>query len=623
MAARFQLGPWLVQPDLNAIVRKGNTIHLTPKVIGVLVCLAEHAGDAVSKEELIRTVWLDTFVTDDVIKGAISELRRAFGDDAHQPRFIETIPKRGYRLIAPVGPADNAEQAQESLQQQTIDFPLASPKFSRARRTIVLTSTIVLTLATVAAAVAFYVNTRKQPIDSIAVLPFVSSDTDPDGQLADGITSGLIESLSQLPELRVMSRNAVLAYKGKQVDAKTAGRELQVRTVLMGTLRASGDAVVLDAELVNASDNSHLWGQKYTTKAADMLTVQSALAEAISAKLRPALSADAKTKLGNPGTSNLEAYALYVKGRYEADLLQPQDWEKALIYFQKAAEKDPAYAQAYAGVGEAYALLAFYRVTPLQEALRNARAAADRALQLNPDLAEGHCAISVAAYIGWQWKQAEQESHRCVELNPNLSFAHQYYSFILGSLNRMDAALAEQRRGVELDPLSHVGKIWLGRAYYLSRDYPRAIAYALKATENDPNDPDLHSTLADSYVMEGQYDKAASEYERQLILEGKEDRAEALRRAYERDGFRGLLEALNQLWGDSQHAEDYCPDQVAGNYALIGDKENAFLWLDKAYADNDKITCGNLLPVQIDPFLDNIRTDPRYKAFLRRMGFPV
>ena len=518
----------------------------------------------------------------------------------------------------------SAEELTTAL--RSIEIPLLatthiwlSPRW-RAGLLAKMAIAVALAMAVLAAVFPFW--SREAPVDSIAVMPFASKSTDTGAELGEGLTSGLIDSLSQIPQLRVMSRNSVSRYKGTEIDARKVGRELNVRAVLTGTLIPRDDGFVLEAELVKTSDGTLLWGQQYNAGPSEILTLQAGLASAISSKLRPRLGDEAKTKLANLGTSSAEAYALYVKGRYAADRFDPQDWKKALSDFQQAVEKDPAYPQAYAGVGEAYVLLAHYRSVPLREGVEKARAAGHRALELDENLAEGHCALGGAAYMAWQWQEAEKEVRHCVELNPNLAIAHQYYAFVLGSLGRMAEGLAENKRALELDPISFTSNMFLGKSYYWARDYDRAIEQILKMIEIEPNQPDLHNDLADSYWMKKEYDKAAGEYEKALVLQGKDDQAEALRRAYTNDGPRGLIKVQIQLSSKPAITDDYDPGGVAGNYSLLGDRENAFVWLNIAYTDNEKVGGGNLLPVQVDPFLDNIRSDPRYKAFLRRMGFP-
>jgi tetratricopeptide (TPR) repeat protein len=291
--------------------------------------------------------------------------------------------------------------------------------------------------------------------------------------------------------------------------------------------------------------------------------------------------------------------------------------KKALAYFQQAVENDPAYPQAYAGVGDAYAFLAHYGSMPAAEAIQKARAAAHRAVELNANLAEGHCAMGVAAYLDWQWLEAENETRRCVELNPNLSIGHQYHAWVMWSIGKVDQGLAEQKLAVQLDPISFVSNFFLADDYYFLRNYDRAIEEMRKIAEMEPGVPDLHDMLAYSYLMKGEYDKAALQFEEELRIEGKAEQAEALRRAYMKNGYRGLLLAQIELWKDSTKPQDYDPYEVASNYALLGDGENAFLWLDKACARH-----RGMLAIQVEPAFDNFRSDPRYNALLHRMGFP-
>jgi len=509
----------------------------------------------------------------------------------------------------------------EVLPSRGVSFPTV---FTRNRWGI-LTSIIVLVI--VAAAVFTYIryfNNRGMTIDSIAVMPFENKGGNSASDLGDGVTAGLIDSLSRIPNLRVMSRSAVSNYKGKEIDPQRVGRELNVRVVLTGTLTPRGDGFVLDTELVNANDNSHIWGQQYETKAADILTAQADLARALSDRLRPRLSGEAKANLAKSGTSNPDAYSLYVKGVYSFDRFDPLSAKAALAYFQRAIDRDPTYAQAYGGLGETYATLAHFRSIPFREAIQKAKAAAHSSLELDPNLADGHCALGIAFHINWEWEEAERESRRCVELNPNMFLAHEIYALILGDEGKMAQSLVEQKRAVELDPISLQANMFLGNAYYFSRDYDRSIEQRLKLVELVPSRSDPHDGLGNAYMMKGEFDKAAQEFEKSLRLQGEANEAEALQRAYAKEGFRGLLKAQIEQWSDPRRTDDYDPYDTAANYAFLGDRENAFLWLDRAYSDNEQMGASNggLIVARIDPFLDNIRTDPRYHALLRRMGFP-
>lgn len=463
---------------------------------------------------------------------------------------------------------------------------------------------------------------NQETIDSIAVMPFASRSADSSNDTGDTITAGLIDSLSQIPNLRVMSHSAVSHYKGQQADPRNVGRELNVRAVLLGTLVPRDNGFVIEAELVNTSDGRHIWSHQYDANPGEILTVQEDLARTVSDKLRPRLSAEAKARLSKSGTVSPEAYSLYVKGRYSVDQWNEQHMKEALAYFQQAVEKDPAYAPAYAGMGNAYAGLDFFRLLPRQEAIQKAKAAAHRALELDPNLAEAHCALGFASYLAWEWEESERESRRCAESNPNLFFAHTWYAWILVTLRKKEQGLAEMKRAFELDPVSFTSNKFLAEAYYNARDYDHTIEQLQKMVELQPNRPDLYDRLGDSYFLKGEYDKAAAVYEVQFRVSGKDKQADLLHRAYAKDGFRGLLKTQIQFWSNSESPDDYDPYDIAGNYSMLGDRGNAFLWLDKAYAEKDKLAGGNLLEIQVQPFFDNIRSDSRYEALRQRMGFP-
>jgi eukaryotic-like serine/threonine-protein kinase len=538
------------------------------------------------------------------------------------PRPLEGVVQRCLEKTAEQR-FQSAEELSAALRQigssAAAGVAVSSPRLALRWRARVFAAPILLTLfAAVLWGAVRYWPSRESPIDSIAVLPFASNNTDSSGELLeDGITSGLIESLSQIPHLRIISRSSVFHYKGRDIDPRTVGRELHVRALLMGRIVQHGDSFVLDAELVKTTDNSHIWGQQYSAKASDVLTVQEELARTISDRLRARLSGEEKARIAKQGTSDSEAYSLYVKGRYSFDRFDQQHMKLALSYFQQAVEKDTAYAQAYAGMADAYAALGVMGAPPLEDGVQKAKAAAHRALELDENLAEAHAALGVASYVHWEWADAERETRRAVELNPNLAFAHQYRAWVLQSLGKLQQGLAEQKLVLEVDPVSFLGNTFLADTYMYLRDYDRAIELKQKMVEFEPNNPDLHNDLGGYYVLKHDYDKAALEFQKALRLKAKDSQAEALGRAYANGGYVGLLKAQIELWSDPKRTDDYDPGSVAENYSLLNDRENVFLWLDRAYTYGDR-----MLPILVEPKLDNIRSDPRYKAFLGRMGLP-
>jgi TolB-like protein/Flp pilus assembly protein TadD len=378
--------------------------------------------------------------------------------------------------------------------------------------------------ALVIGAAVFYSNQntgKHSPIDSVAVLPVVANSNDQNAQfLSDGITDSLIDSLSQLPNLKVMSRSSVFHYKGHEIDPQVVGRELKVKAVLMGRLVQRGDSLFLSAELVNTSDDSHIWGEEFTRKASDILPLQQELAQIIAQKLRVKLSSEQQQTFARQGTQNPEAYALYVRGRYSWDKLTQESLEQAVDFFRQSIEKDPGYAAAYAELSRSYTMLGHYGYLPSTEAYPKAIASAKRAIDLDSNLAEAHAALGQASTETWNWTLAEQESRRAVELNPNLSEAHLQYAVYLLNIGKVADGGTEARLAQEIDPLSPGPTNVLGRAFWAQRDYDEAIAQFNKSLEISPNAPVTHYNLSDLYRTKGMYDSAVAQLKQGLTLEG-------------------------------------------------------------------------------------------------------
>ena len=454
-------------------------------------------------------------------------------------------------------------------------------------------------------------------IDSIAVMPITTNDTDINAQvIGDGITASLVESLSQVPNLKVMSRSSVMRYRGKEIDPKVVGRELNVKAVLIGTLVQRGDNIDLSAELVNASDDTHLWGKEYSRGVSDILLLQQELTKSISAKLMPKLSSEAREKLARQGTADSEAYQLYVRGQTYQDTLTGEGWKKAIEFFQEAISKDPNYAAAYAGMAHAYSLLGFFGSLPAKEAMKKADEAANKAIQLDDSIAEAHAALGYVALFDWNWRVAEQEIRRALELNPNLSLAHLYYGQYFSSQGRLDDAIAEHKRALELDPASQFMNQALCGEYHASREYDKSIQQCRKVLEMYPDVSMPHDTMSSDYEQKKTYDKALQEDQRSLTLGGEPELSAAMGRAYAANGWEGVLKKRVEVY-QKRGTSDYDPVAVAEAYASLGEKDKAFLWLERAYEER-----ASLLFIKTLPDLDNLRSDARYADLLRRMGLP-
>jgi eukaryotic-like serine/threonine-protein kinase len=476
-------------------------------------------------------------------------------------------------------------------------------------------------VALVIGAAVFYSNQnagKHSPIDSVAVLPVTANSNDQNAQLlGDGITDSLIDSLSQVPNLKVMSRSSVFHYKGREIDPQVVGRELRVKAVLTGRLVEQGDNLFLSTELVRASDNSHIWGEEYSRKVSDILPLQAELARTITEKLRLSLSSEQQQRLLKQGTQNPEAYALYVRGRDSGDKLTIESLKDAINFFQQAIDKDSTYAAAYAELAQTYSLLGAFHYLPAEEANPKAIAAAKRAIDLDDTLAEGHVAFGDALLNMWNFAAGAPELQRAIELNPNLSEAHMAYGSYLGEIGRFNDALRELTLAHELDPLS-IGPInLLGVTYYFQRDYDKSLEQWQKSLEISPNSAIAHFNLFHVYVAKSMYSEAVEELQQQFKLEGRAQQASTIGKSYKRGGFQAALRTMIQI-GQNSSAGDYDPFRVAAGYSFLRDKNQALAWLSKAIDEHSAFVSS----IKVDPTWDNIRSEPRFKELVQRIGLP-
>ncbi len=477
-------------------------------------------------------------------------------------------------------------------------------------------------LALLVVAAWFYSLRRgREVIDSVAVLPFANASSDAGmDYLSDGITESLINSLSKLPRLRVVPRTTVFRYKRQGVDPEKAGRDLKVRAVLTGRVAQRGDTLTIQAELVDVANDSQLWGEQYNRKVADILRVQVEMSKEISEKLRLRLTGEEEKRLTRRYTENTEAYQLYLKGRYYWNKRTPEGIKTAIDYFQQAIEKDPNYALAFAGLADAYVVPA--NPQPPREKMPKAKAAAVKALELDDTLAEAHTSLGrVLTVYDWDWSGADKEFKRAIDLNPRYSVAHQWYGGYLSAMGRFREAIAERKRGQELDPLSLIINDELGDAFFSARDYDQAIVQWKKTLELDPNFPLPYASIPAAYEQKGMQEEAVAGFRKGITLTRGTDRSRSMAGlgfAYGMSGkkaeARRVLSELKQLSG-----QEYVPAyDIALIYAGLGDKDQAFAWLDKAYEEH----AFDLVWANAEPRFDSLRSDPRFQDILRRMNFP-
>ena len=469
--------------------------------------------------------------------------------------------------------------------------------------------------------IGVYLRARKTPvaIDSIAVLPFENQNHDPNTDyLSDGVTESIINSLTQLPNLKVIARSSVFRYKGKESDPVTIGKELGVRAVLVGRMMQRGDNLNISTELVDVRENKQLWGEQYERKAADLMSLQRDIASQIADNLRLKISGEQHNRMMKSYTASPEAYQLYLKGRFYWNKRTGDSLKKSIEYFNRAIEIDPSYALAYSGLADAYGLLPNYNAASPAEAIPKAKAAARKAVELDDSLAEAHTSLAtVLIAYDWNVPESTKEFKRAIELNPNYATAHHWYSDgPLAATGRFDEAIAEMKRAQELDPLSLIINAEMGSIYYYARQYDKAIEQLRKTIEMDQSFYYARWNLGQAYEMKGMYPQALAEYETAMRLGNDPGLLGLIGHAHAMSGKREeAMKDLDQL-KDISRQRYIPPYSFAQVYAALGDKDEAFKWLEKAYQDRDP----GILLIKIDPMFDSLHSDPRFNDLVRRMG---
>jgi serine/threonine protein kinase/Tfp pilus assembly protein PilF len=481
---------------------------------------------------------------------------------------------------------------------------------------------VAVVLATLAVVVGFYLRgNREKTIKSLAVLPFLNLNADPKTEyLSDGITESTINTLSQIsPQLRVMARGTVFTYKGKEVDPRKVGRDLNVDAVVTGSINQQENTLIIRADLVQVSDGTQIWGQQYNRNLSDILVVQSDISKEISEQLRLKLTGEEQKKISKQYTQNTEAYQLYLKGRYYWNKRTEDGLKKGIDYFQQATQKDPKYALAYAGIADCYIVLGDYNLIRSNDATKEASEAATKALALDDTLAESHTALASVHELNWKWQEAEKEYKRAIELNPNYPTAHHWYSVYLANMGHYDAAIAEIKRAQELDPLSMMINKSVGDRYYDARRYDEALELYRKTNEMDPSFPGSYEGLGFAYFRKGRYEEAITAFQKMRDLTGEKiSYMLKVGQVYAESGKKAeaqkILHELNEL-----STKEYVPTVgMATLYTALGDKDQAFKFLEKAYQEHSI----RLSYLKAEEAFDSIRSDPRFVDLLHRVGLP-
>ena len=647
----YEFGPFRVDPANHRLLRQGVVVPLAPKAFGVLLVLLERRGQVVEKDELMERLWPDSVVEEANLTVHISALRRVLGDGPKQHRYITTIPGRGYRFAAEVkeGLAEGTavmvqqrfsaslviEEEEEAPQGEATSETASGeaqtpPAISRFRlrqppRQVVAVSLLVVVLG--AAIIYFFRPSQaRQPrevllIKSIAILPFKPLGADGgDEYLGLGMTDALITRLGSLNQLIVRPTSAIRKYTAPEQDPLAAGREQRVEAVLEGSIRRSGEKIRVTVRLMNVRDGSSLWAYQCDEQCNDPFVLEDLISERVATALTNRLSSQQREQLTKRYTENAEAYQLYLKGRYYWNKRSPEGLNKGIESFNQAIALDPNYALAYAGLADCYNMLGDYARLLPNQSFPKATAAATKALQLDETLAEAHTSLALAKlYYEWDFPAAEKEFRRALELNPNYATAHQWYGEYFMLMGRVEESLAQMRRAQELDPLSLIINTAVGYAFWNARRYDEAIDQLKRTLELDPNFLPAVAFLEMAYERRGMGPEFIAVYQQEMILTGYSPaQAAAFREVYAKSGRRGFwLKSLEWLKEEQAKQPYIAPIHLALTYAALGEKDQAFEWLEKVYAERS----GWMAHLKVDPRFDSLRSDPRFADLLRRVGF--
>jgi TolB-like protein/DNA-binding winged helix-turn-helix (wHTH) protein/Tfp pilus assembly protein PilF len=639
-AGLYRFGPFELRPRTRELYKSRIRIKLRPQAYQLLQALVVRAGDVLTREELRQQLWsTQTFVDfEQSLNTAIKELRGALNDSASKPRYIETLPKLGYRMLVAV---ECAEPAAEDNRAGGATRPVPpdagatagaeaapdAPKAPRWRAAVLafVAAAVVLAVAGVGLEWSRSSVPRTPSAASgrmmLAVLPFANLTGDASEEyFSDGLTEEMITQLGNLDpqKLGVIARTSVMHYKNDSEDIGQIGRELGVQYVLEGSVRRDSGNVRVSAQLIQVKDQTHLWAREYDRQLTDLLSLQTQISQEVAEEIQLPLGGEKVFAAARPKYSppkSYESYDLYLKGLYFWNKRTASGFQQAARYFQQAIDSDPNYARAYAGLADAYALMSSYDFGAQEEFVPKARAAALRAVQLDDSLAEAHTSLGLISQdYDWDWQKAESEYRRAIELDPSYSTAHHWYAENLVLQGRFDEAFAEMARARELDPLSLIISADYGAFLYFSRQYDRATQELRAVLEMEPNFPRAH-VLAFAYVQQGNYAEAVADVERWRQIDDRPWTWAALAYVYGRSGRAAQAQAAIEKLKRVNRGPRIDPGPFC--IAYVGnDNDKALAWLAKARAQHAQI----LTTLKVDPVFDPLRADPRFRELLHTVG---
>jgi TolB-like protein/DNA-binding winged helix-turn-helix (wHTH) protein/Flp pilus assembly protein TadD len=608
----FRFG--IFQLDLKAgeLYKAGVRVKLQDQPLRVLALLVSRAGQMVTREELRERVWPGNVYVDfdQGLNNAIKKVREALGDSADNPRFVETVARHGYRFVAAVSAAP-ARPAEPGFQLRL-----------RTTRKGILISSAVAALA----AISYWAwhgsamragSTSEKVI--LAVLPFDNLSRDPDQEFfSDGLTEEMIAQLGKLnPEqLTVITRGSVAKYKRTSLPVAQIGGELHADYIVQGSVRRAPDRVRITVHLIQVPEQTDRWTDTYDRELKDVLTLQDSVARTIANQIHIALTPGQKSRLATRHSVDADAYEAYLKGRYYWNKRTADGMQKAQVYFQQAIDKDPSFGAAYSGLADCNSGLTWHGFTSPAQTLPKAKAAAHKAIEIDPQSAEAHASLALVLHHEWDWPGAEAEFKRALQLDPNYANAHHWYGDYLSVRGRHDEALVEAKKALDLDPLNLMINTWVGLRHYLAHKYEAAIEQSRNTIELDSNFAAAHLLLGESYVQMGLQEKGLAELKSATILSADNPLYLAqVGVAYASEGRKAeALQIISQLQTTST-MRYVSPYGLAQIYAALNDNEQTFKWLQLAY--DDRAVWMTYLAV--DPVFDRYRSDQRFQDLLRRL----
>ena len=611
---RYEFLEFRLDVQERLLLKDGAAVSITPKIFDMLLLFLENPNRLLGKDEIMRTVWPDTHIDEATLTRTISELRKTLGQTAGEANLVQTVPKRGYRFVAPVATA-SVPQLNDHVAVPGHEQPRKT-SLRNFRSVAILGALFAGTLLVLAGVWAFEISRTSPVSQSVAVLPFKHLGTSGSDQFLEvGIADTLITRLSSVPALNVRPASAVRRYSDPDQDPAAVGRILKVDTVLDGSVQTMLDKIRVTLRLIRARDGKPLWAATLDGDSRDLFSLQDSVSQEVARALKLQLSPNEKDLFVKRSTDDSGAYRSYLKGRFFLGKRSPEGYEKAIDYFQEATRADPSYALAYAGLADAYLLLQGDGLQNPQGATPKARAAAEKALQLDPALGAAHNSLAaIAEDYDRDYPTAEKEFKLALKLDPGFATAHEWYADYLGLMGRFDQALAEEDRALEIDPLSLTINEKRGKVLLWARRYDQAIVQLQKTLEMDPGFSPALIWLSRTYAIRGMVAESLAESQKQNLAQHDATTMETLAMAYAATGDKrsalGILRELQER-GQREYISTFNLSYV---YLFLKERDKALEELNEALERHDM----NVSSLKVDPLLDPLRGDPRFHALLKR-----